>query len=147
MAKFKHGFPVSSAVMVGFLSMHNKAEKLELIRLATAMVISEVTGQDIHRIAQGFNADLELARSFTLPEHLDAPTVWAWRLEGYKIIREAAKCLKEDFHIQAQALNNVSRRRRATFAYNTTAILEAFKSKLKAERKLLEEATRLGVSN
>lgn len=145
--RFKHGFPVSSAVMVGYLSINQKADRLELMRLATAMVMSEVLGQDIHQLAQVFSVDLELARSFTLPEHLDAPTVWAWRLEGYKIIREAAKCVKEDFHIQAQALNNVSRRRRATFAYNTTAILEAFKSKLKAERKLMEEATRLGVSN
>jgi len=146
MAKFKHGFPVSSAIMIGFLSKHSKVEKEELMRLATAMVLSEEIGQDINRMAQTFNANLELARSFELPEHVDAPTVWAWRFEGFQIIRDTAKWLIEDMQAQAQHIDSADRGRRSVFAFQTSVITEAFNKKIKKEQKLAEEVIKKGLT-
>lgn len=143
MAKFKHGFPVPSAVMVGFLSLHNKADRLELIKLATAMVLSEELKQDIDRMGQWVNADLELARSFQLPKEVDAPRVWAWRLEGLQIIGDAAKWNIEMIKTQAQQDKGV--KWRATLGFQATSIIEAFKSKIKKEQKLADEVIRKGL--
>lgn len=146
MAKFKHGFPVSSAVMVGFLSLNNKASRQELIKLATAMLLSEELNQDINRMAQGVNADLELARSFQLPEYIDAHTVWRWRFEGLQIIREAANCFLEEIQTQPGHLEEMGARRRFSFGFQTNAVISAFESKLKKEQKLAEEVIRKGLT-
>lgn len=140
MGKFKHGFPVSSAVTVGFLSKHKKADKQELIQLVTAMLLSEELNQDINRMAQAFNANLELASLFQLPEFVDAPTVWAWRFEGLQIIRKAAEWITEETQLRAQP--DMGRRQAATFAFQTTAVINAFKSKLKKEQRLAEEVVK-----
>jgi len=146
MAKFKHGFPVSSAIMVGFLSKHKKAEKEELMRLATAMVLSEEAGQNINRMAKAFNANLELARLFEPPEYVDAPTVWAWRLEGFQIIRDTASWLMEQMQPQAKQVQNMGRMRAARFTFQTSIVINAFESKIKKEQKLAEEVTRKGLT-
>lgn len=147
MRKFKHGFPVSSAVMVGFLHLHNKVPKDHLKPLAAAMIMSEELGQNIDRMAQMFKADLGLARSFKSPEYLDAPTVWAWRFEGFQIIRETAMWIGDELQRQATlSMNEMGRMTRANLASRIVAMTEALKSKLKKEQKLLDEAVRMGVT-
>jgi hypothetical protein len=144
MAKFKHGFPVSSAVMVGFLSKNSKAERQELIRLATAMVFSEELGQDINHMAQAYGANLELARSFQLPQQLDAPTVWTWRFEGMQIIRDAARWALNG--IEKESQYDMGRVQRARFAGKSSLAIRAFESKLKNEQKLAEDVIRRGLT-
>ena len=168
MAKFKHGFPVSTAEMVGFLSLHNKSDRPELIRLATAMVLSEELKQDIDRMGQWVNA-VRSSRYTTLPFLVDnAPTVWAWRLEGMQIIREAVNSVYEEIGWQAQreaigeAANSYvyetlgkklghkpsgtrGKERQAAFAFQATLVAKAFESKLKKEQKLAEEVIRKGL--
>ena len=99
------------------------------MRLAAAIVMSEMGGQDIKRMAQLFQADLKLANEFKLPRQLTAPKVWEWRFEGYNIIREAA-----GYRMPAtrDSLSGI-------------VITSTFKMKLQKEQKLHENAIRAGL--
>jgi len=99
------------------------------MRLAAAIVMSEMGGQDLERMAQLFQADLELVKKFKPPQRLTAPKVWEWRFEGYNIIREAA-----GYRMPAtrDSLSGV-------------VITSTFKMKLQKEQKLHENAIRAGL--
>ena len=129
MATSKPNIQVPCAVLVGFLSCEKAADKDQIMRLAAAMVMSETGGQDINRMAQLFQANLELVNQFKPPQQLNAPNVWKWRFEGYNIIREAA-----GYRMPAtrDSLSGV-------------VITSTFKIKLEKERKIHENAIRAGL--
>jgi len=54
---------IPSAVLVGFLFCERIADKDQIMRLAAAIVMSEMGGQDLERMAQLFQADLELVKN------------------------------------------------------------------------------------
>jgi len=143
MAKFKHGFPVSTAVMVGFLSVEKNVDRQHLIKLATAMLLSEELEQDIGSVAQWVGADMELARKFEPPEDIDAHTVWGWRLEGLRIIWDANK--SNIGVIASQTLQDRGVKGRKAFSLHSSAIAKAFESKIRKEQKLAEEVARMGL--
>ncbi len=120
---------IPSAVLVGFLFCERIADKDQIMRLAAAIVMSEMGGQDLERMAQLFQADLELVKKFKPPQRLTAPKVWEWRFEGYNIIREAA-----GYRMPAtkDSLSGV-------------VITSTFKMKLQKEQKLHENAIRAGL--
>jgi len=120
---------IPSAVLVGFLFCERIADKDQIMRLAAAIVMSEMGGQDLKRMAQLFQADLELVNKFKPPRQLTAPKVWEWRFEGYNIIREAA-----GYRMPAtrDSLSGV-------------VITSTFKMKLQKEQKLHENAIRAGL--
>ena len=143
MAKFRHGFPVSTAVMVGFLSVEKKVDRQHLIKLATAMLLSEELDRDIGSLAQWVGADLELVRKFEPPEEIDARTVWGWRLEGLRIIWDANK--SNIGVIPSQTLQDRGEKRRKAFSLHSSVIAKAFESKISKEQKLAEEVARRGL--
>jgi hypothetical protein len=145
MSKFKHGFPVSSAVMAGYLSINKQIEGEELYRFIISMILSEEGGQDINRMAIGLNANLKLAEQFTMPSKLDAPTVWWWHNEGLKIIIEAAKWIYDQITLQSQDLTGMGVKQRATFGFQSSIIENAIKNKIKRESELLNEIARKGI--
>ena len=120
---------IPSAVLVGFLFCERIADKDQIMRLAAAIVMSEMGGQAIKRMAQLYQADLELVKKFKPPQRLTAPKVWEWRFEGYNIIREAA-----GYRMPAtrDSLSGV-------------VITSTFKMKLQKEQKLHENAIRAGL--
>ena len=120
---------IPSAVLVGFLFCERIADKDQIMRLAAAIVMSEMGGQGLKRMAQLFQADLELVKKFKPPQRLTAPKVWEWRFEGYNIIREAA-----GYRMPAtkDSLSGV-------------VITSTFKMKLQKEQKLHENAIRAGL--
>ncbi len=129
MVTSKPNIRIPSAVLVGFLSCEKAADKDQIMRLAAALVMSEMGGQAIKRMAQLYQADLELVNKFKLPRQLTAPKVWEWRFEGYDIIREAA-----EYRMPAtrDSLSGV-------------VITTTFKIKLQKERKIHENAIRAGL--
>ena len=143
MAKFRHGFPVSTAVMVGFLSVEKKVDRQHLIKLATAMLLSEELGRDIGSLAQWVGADLELVRKFEPPEEIDAHTVWGWRLEGLRIIWDANK--SNIGVIPSQTLQDKGEKGRKASGLHSSAIAKAFESKIRKEQMLAEEVARRGL--
>jgi hypothetical protein len=143
MAKFRHGFPVSTAVMVGFLSVEKKVDRQHLIKLATAMLLSEELGRDIGSLAQWVGADLELVHKFQPPEEIDAQTVWGWRLEGLRIIWDANK--SNIGVIPSQTLQDRSEKGRKALGLHASAVAKAFESKIGKEQKLAEEVARRGL--
>ena len=143
MAKFRHGFPVSTAVMVGFLSVEKKVDRQHLIKLATAMLLSEELGRDIGSLAQWVGADLELVHKFQPPEEIDAQTVWGWRLEGLRIIWDANKA--NIGVIPLQTLQDEGAKGRKAPGLHSSAIAKAFESKIRKEQLLAEEVARKGL--
>ena len=129
MAKIRHGHQVPSPVLVGFLFCERIADKDKIMRLAAALVMSEMGGRDINRMAQLYQADLGLVNKFKLPERLTAPKVWEWRFEGYNIIREAA-----GYRMPA-----------TRDSLSGFVITNIFKKKLQEERKIHENAIRAGL--
>jgi len=143
MAKFRHGFPVSTAVMVGFLSVEKKVDRQHLIKLATAMLLSEELGRDIGSLAQWVGADLELVSKFQPPEEIDAQRVWGWRLEGLRIIWDANK--SNIGVIPSQTLQDEGEKGRKAPGLHSSAIAKAFESKIRKEQMLAEEVARRGL--
>jgi len=143
MAKFRHGFPVSTTVMVGFLAVERNADRQDLIKLATAMLLSEELKQDVSSMAQWVGVNLDLVHEFEPPEDIDASTIWRWRVEGLRIVLDANK--SNIGVITSQTLQDKGVKGREAFGLHSSAIAKAFESKIRKEQQLAEEVARKGL--
>lgn len=145
MTKFKNIFPVTTPVLVGFLSLNKKIDKSKLIPLATVMLLSEDCGQDVYRMAQWLNADLTLADLFKMPAKIDVLSVWKWRTQGVKIISEAFLYATERAEEQLAYADLRDKNWEKTFTFQSSVMFEMFKSRLKKEEELAREVIRKGL--
>ncbi len=146
MAKFRHGLPVSSALMVGWLEGNQNVPQEELANLALVMVLCEEGGQKFSHVCEKLNYDPRpTVAKFAMQDEVTAPEIWGWRLAGFEILKATFRGLLPK--LQEQAAQPRSRMEAGRLAFQDTIIVEAFKKKIEKENQLLLDSARQALTS